>query len=149
VRPLRPPQRFARTINELQPANRLQGNQASSTDLKIAAGALESVGDVFARFIITFGIGSGLRGGQFTYLQQSYGYEFELDRVRWTDDLEVSGTLRWRTASGKLSSDVTLRQKGKDVGNLNFVWNDVEVNAIASISGVINGKPVKAQRLAP
>ena len=149
VRPLRPPLRFARTVNELQPVNGLKGNQASGTDLKIAAGALESVGDVFARFIITFGIGSGLRGGQFTYLQQPYGYEFELDHVRWTDDLEVSGTLRWRTASGKVSATVTLRQHGKNVGNLNFAWNDIEVDAIASISGVIHGKPVRAQHLAP
>jgi hypothetical protein len=39
--------------------------------------------------------------------------------------------------------------EGKNVGNLNFAWDDVEVNAIASISGTINGKRVKAQRLAP
>jgi hypothetical protein len=69
--------------------------------------------------------------------------------VQWTQDLEVSGTIRWRTASGKVAADVTLRQKGKNVGNLNFAWDDVEVNAIASISGTINGKRVKAQRLAP
>jgi hypothetical protein len=149
VRPLRSPPRFARTVNELNPAQGLRANQASSSDLKVAAGALETVGDVFARFIITFGVGSGLRGGQFTYLQQPDGYEFNLDRVRWTEDLEVSGTIRWRTASGKVSADVTLRHNGKDVGDLALAWNDVEVDAIASLSGVINGKRVSAQRLAP
>jgi hypothetical protein len=149
VRPLRTPPRFARTVNELKPAKGLRGNQASSSDLKVAAGALEAVGDVFARFIITFGIGSGLRGGQFTYLQQPDGYEFSLDRVRWAEDLEVSGTIRWRTASGKVSADVTLRHGGKNVGDIDLAWNDVEVNAIASMSGEINGRRVKAQRLAP
>jgi pimeloyl-ACP methyl ester carboxylesterase len=149
VRPLRSPPRFAKTVNELEPAYGLSGNQASSRDLKVATGALETVGDVFARLIITFGIGSGLRGGEFTYLQQPDGYEFDLDRVRWTEDLEVSGTIRWHTASGKVSADVTLRRYGKNIGNLNFAWNDVEVNALASIGGTINGNRVKAQRLAP
>ena len=149
VRPLRSPPRFARTVNELTPAKGLRGNQANSSDLKLAAGALETVGDVFARFIITFGIGSGLRGGQFTYLQQPDGYEFNLDHVRWTEDVEVSGSIRWRTASGEVLADVTLRRNGRNVGDLDFAWDDVEVDAIASISGTINGKRVRAERLAP
>jgi hypothetical protein len=90
-----------------------------------------------------------LRGGQFTYLQQPDGYEFNLDHVRWTEDLEVSGSIRWRTASGKVLADVTLRRNGRNVGDLDFAWDDVEVDAIASISGTINGKRVRAQRLAP
>ena len=149
VRPLRTPPRFARTVSELKPVNALKGDQASSSELKSAAGALETVGDVFARFIITSGIGSGLRGGQFTYLQQSYGYQFDLDHVRWTEDLEVTGTIRWYTASGDVSADVKLRQNGKNIGHLNFVWNDVDVNAIASITGTINGDRVQAKRIAP
>jgi hypothetical protein len=149
VRPLRTPPRFARTVSELKPVNALSGNKASSSELKSAAGALETVGDVFGRFIITYGIGSGLRGGQFTYLQQSYGYQFDLDHVKWTEDLEVTGTVHWYTASGYVSADVKLRQNGKSIGNLNFAWNDVEVNAIASIRGTVNGDRVRAQRIAP
>jgi hypothetical protein len=42
-----------------------------------------------------------------------------------------------------------LRQNGKNVGNLSFAWNDVAVNAIASITGTINGDRVRAQRIAP
>ena len=149
VRPLRVPPRFAKTVNELKPVDALSGNQANSSELKSAAGALETVGDVFARFIITYGIGSGLRGGEFTYLQQSYGYQFDLDHVKWTEDLEVTGTIYWYTASGDVSADVKLRQNGKYIGNLNFAWNDVAVSAIASITGTINGDRVKAQRIAP
>ena len=149
VRPLRLPPRFAKTVNELKPVDALSGNQANSSELKSAAGALETVGDVFARFIITYGIGSGLRGGEFTYLQQSYGYQFDLDHVKWTEDLEVTGTIYWYTASGDVSADVKLRQNGKYIGNLNFAWNDVAVSAIASITGTINGDRVKAQRIAP
>jgi pimeloyl-ACP methyl ester carboxylesterase len=149
VRPLRTPPRFARAVNELKPVDALSSNQAGSSELKSAAAALETVGDVFARFIITAGIGSGLRGGQFTYLQQPYGYEFDLDHVRWTEDLEVTGTIRWYTASGDVSAGVKLRQNGKNIGNLNFAWNDVDVNAMASIAGMINDHRVKAKRVAP
>ena len=149
VRPLRTPPRFARTVNELKSVDALRGNQASGSELKSAAGALETVGDVFARFVITFGIGSGLRGGAFTYLQQPYGYEFELDHVQWTEDLEVTGTIRWYTASGDVSAGVRLSQNGKNLGNLDFAWNDVDVNAIASITGMINGHRVRAKRIAP
>ncbi len=149
VRPLRTPPRFAKTVGELKPVDALTGNQAGSSELKSAAGALETVGDVFARFIITYGIGSGLRGGQFTYVQESYGYQFDLDHVQWTGDLEVTGTIHWYTATGDVSADVKLRQNGKNVGNLSFAWNDVAVNAIASITGTINGDRVRAQRIAP
>jgi pimeloyl-ACP methyl ester carboxylesterase len=149
VRPLRPPPRFARTVSELRPVEALSGNKAGRDELKSAAGALETVGDVFARFIITAGIGSGLRGGEFTYLQQPYGYEFNLDHVRWTEDLQVTGTIRWYTGSGDVFADVKLSQNGKNIGKLDFAWNDVDENAIASITGTVNGDRVKARRVAP
>ena len=78
-----------------------------------------------------------------------YGYEFELDHVQWTEDLEVTGTIRWYTASGDVSAGVRLSQNGKNLGNLDFAWNDVDVNAIASITGMINGHRVRAKRIAP
>ena len=86
-----------------------------------------------------------MRGGTFTYVQQPYGYEFDLDHVKWTEDLQVTGEIRWRTASGNVSADVKLRQDGKDLGDLSFAWNDVDVNAIASVTGTLNGNRVKAK----
>jgi pimeloyl-ACP methyl ester carboxylesterase len=149
VRPLRVPPRFARTVSGLIPVSALAGNQANTSELKIATGALETVGDVFARFIITDGSGVGLRGGQFSYTQEAYGYQFTLDHVQWTEDLQVTGTIRWDTASGIVTAAVNVRQAGKNIGNLNFAWYDVGVNTLASISGKINGDDVKAQRIAP
>ena len=149
VRPLRTPARFAKTASELTPATALSGNQASRTELKSAAAALETVGDVFARFAITAGTGSGLRGGGFSYLQQAYGYEFTLNGVAWTEDLKVSGTIRWFTASGAVAVDIQVQQSGKPIGVLYFAWNDVDSNAVASICGTLNGHRVLAERLAP
>jgi len=149
VRPIRTPPRFASAVSELEPPDALNGNQASRRELKLATGALETVGDVFSRFIITAGIGSGLRGGEFTYERKPYGYEFDLDRVQWTEDLQVSGKMRWYVKSGDVTADVRLRQDGKNVAQLDISWNDVEKNASALVTGHIGDKRVRAKRIAP
>ena len=149
VRPTRTVPRFAASIDALEPVRPSTGNQAGERELKLAAGALDTVGDVFARFIVTFGIGSGLRGGEFTYTLTPYGYEFDLDRVQWTGDLQVSGAVRWDVKSGDVTADVRLRQQGKNVGALAIAWNDVQQNATATLSGKIAGQIVEAQRIAP
>jgi pimeloyl-ACP methyl ester carboxylesterase len=149
VRPLRTVPTFARSVDELKPVDAISGNQANNAKLRIATGALETVGDVFARFLITFGIGGGLRGGEYTYVRDDVGYAWELDHVKWTDDLEVTGTMEWNLASGDVTADVMLRQNGKNVGNLSIAWNDVPSNAIATLTGTISGDRVKAKRIAP
>ena len=149
VRPIRTVPTFARSVNQLKPLDALRGNQASSARLRVASGALETVGDVFSRFLITAGLGGGLRGGSYTYLGTDAGYEWELARVKWTDDLEVSGTMAWDLASGNVTADVSLRQNARNVGNLSIAWNDVDKNAIASVTGTIGGERVKAKRIAP
>jgi hypothetical protein len=141
--------KFAAFVNQLEPVQAVQGNQAGARDLKLAAGALETVGDVFSRFLVTFGIGGGLRGGEFTYTLQPLGYEFELDRVKWTEDLQVSGRMRWHLDTGNVIAVVRLRQDDKQVGTLTIEWNDVQKNAIATLTGTIGTKAVKAKRIAP
>ncbi len=149
VRAVRTVPRFASQVARLAPATAVSGNQAGSNELRLVTGALETVGDVFSRFRVAYGIGSGLRGGKFTYARRPYGYEFTLDRVKWASDLQVTGTMRWYVQSGEVSADVTLRQGDKNVGQLNIAWNDVQKNAIAAVTGKARGKTVKAQRIAP
>ncbi|MGH8315059.1 MAG: alpha/beta fold hydrolase, partial [Steroidobacterales bacterium] len=149
VRPIRTVPKFARSVDDLKPLDALSGNRASNATLRIAAGALETIGDVFNRFLITYGSGGGLRGGDYTYERDDAGYAWHLRRVKWTDDLEVSGTMNWDLASGDVTAAVKLRQNGKQVGDLDVSWNDVESNAIASVTGTIDGDRVKAKRIAP
>ena len=149
VRPIRTPPRFARSVNELDPVTALVGNQANARGLKLAAGALETVGDVFARFLITFGFGGGLRGGEFVYIQKDYGYAFEFEHVKWTEDLEITGVMRWYLKANTVSADVQLWQNGTSVGALNIAWNDLDTNAMATLTGTIGNERVKAQRIAP
>jgi pimeloyl-ACP methyl ester carboxylesterase len=149
VRPIRTVPQFASTVEQLAPVQATTGNEASLRDLKVAAAALETVGDVFSRFLVTFGIGSGLRGGEFTYMLQPFGYEFALNRVQWTSDLQVSGRMRWNVSTGKVRADVRLRRGGAEAGTLTIEWNDVQKNAVATLTGAIANKTLKAKRIAP
>ena len=136
-------------MEQVAPAQATSGNEVSPRDLKLAAAALETVGDVFSRFLVTFGIGGGLRGGEFTYTLQPFGYEFELKRVQWTDDLQVSGVMRWNVSTGDVTADVRLRRAGAQAGTLAIKWNDIQSNAVATLTGTIGNKTVKAKRIAP
>ncbi|HKU16638.1 MAG TPA: alpha/beta hydrolase [Steroidobacteraceae bacterium] len=149
VRPIRTVPKFAASVEQLDPAQAATGNKASMRELQLAAATLETVGDVFSRFLVTFGIGSGLRGGEFTYALEPFGYEFELRRVQWTDDLQVTGRMRWHLATGNVIAVVNLLRDGKQLGSLTIQWNDVQKNAIASLNGTIGNKAVKARRIAP
>ena len=149
VRPIRTVPRFERSVAALKPAEATSGNVANASKLRLASGALETVGDVFSRFLITYGSGGGLRGGKYTYGRNGSKYVFQLNRVKWTDDLEVSGTMQWYLSSGNVTASVTLRQGGKSIGNLSIAWNDLKTSAIATLTGTISGDAVRAKRIAP
>jgi pimeloyl-ACP methyl ester carboxylesterase len=149
VRPIRTVPRFARLAEDLAPAQPTSGNQGGARELRLAAGALETVGDVISRFLITFGGGGGLRGGTFSYTRNGSGYDFDLNRVRWTEDLEVSGTIHWNQLTDVISSDVRLRRSGRNAGQLKIVWNDRQRDAVAALTGKIGDLDVKARRIAP
>lgn len=149
VRAIRTVPHFARLAEELAPVEALNGNRASASERRLASAALETVGDVIARFLITFGIGSGLRGGEFTYTINPSGYDFVLDHVKWTDDVQVSGTISWNQFTDAISADVKLSQNGRRVGRLDIDWNDGQRNAVAQLSGTVGDSRLEARRIAP
>jgi pimeloyl-ACP methyl ester carboxylesterase len=149
VRPIRTVPRFAKTSAALAPVDAVRGNRADRRALQLASGALETAGDVFARFLVTFGIGSGLRGGEFTYVRDGEGYTFTLDAVKWTEDLAVSGTMTWNLRTGVVTADLKLKQYGKPIGRLDIEWNDIPGNSLATLEGTIGGERVRARRIAP
>jgi hypothetical protein len=57
--------------------------------------------------------------------------------------------MRWHVANGKVTATVRLRRGGSQVGTLNIEWNDVNKNAVATLSGMIGNKTLKARRIAP
>jgi hypothetical protein len=83
VRAVRTVPRFALSAADLAPLIASAGNKATDAQRRIAAAGLEAVGDVIARYYVTYNsVGSGLRGGKFTYAATDVGYDFALQGVR-------------------------------------------------------------------
>jgi hypothetical protein len=150
IRPIRTVPLFALNSSAVAPALANTGNKGSTTELRIASAAAETVGDVVARFFTAYaGYGSGLRGGTFRWRTTSAGYSFTLTGLKWSNDLKVSGTMTWNLGTSAIASNVKLVKGGKSIGNLAISWNDNDAAAIATLTGTINGKAVKARRIAP
>jgi hypothetical protein len=150
VRPVRTVPLFAMNASELAPLNALKGDKTTDAQRRIAAAGLETVGDVIARYYVTFNfVDTGLRGGKFTYDASDTGYVFTLKNLQWTEDVAVSGTVSWDQTSNIITAQVTLKSGGAQVGNLNIRWNDGDINARATVTGTIQGATLNADRIAP
>jgi pimeloyl-ACP methyl ester carboxylesterase len=150
IRPIRTVPQFALNSSAVLPAFANTGNKGGTAELRIASAAAETVGDVVARFFTAYaGNGAGLRGGTFRWRTTSTGYSFTLTGLKWTGDLKVSGTMTWNLGTSVVASNVKLVKGGKSIGNLAISWIDNDAAAIATITGTINGKAVRARRIAP
>ena len=152
VRPVRTVPLFAVNASELAPLEALQGDQTTEAQRRIAAAGLETVGDAIARWYITyFYFDTGLRGGKFSYAETDTGYLFKLEKLKWTEDVEVSGSISWDQdpSSNLITARVILESGGKHLGTLQIQWNDGDINAVASVTGEIQGASLVAQRIAP
>ena len=150
VRPVRTVPRFARTAGELAPLKALKGDKTTDAQRRVAAAGLETVGDVIARYYVTFNfVDSGLRGGKLTYVATDTGYDFTLEGFKWTEDVAVTGTVSWDQTTNVITAQVILKTAGTQVGSLQIRWNDAHINALASVTGAIQGATLIAQRIAP
>jgi hypothetical protein len=150
VRPVRTVPLFAVSASELAPLEALKGDKTTDGQRRIAAAGLETVGDVIARYYVTFNyVDTGLRGGKFTYAATDTGYEFKLKGLKWTDDIAVSGTVSWDQTTNIITAQVTLKGAGTQLGTLQISWNDADINAMASVTGNIQGAALVATRIAP
>jgi pimeloyl-ACP methyl ester carboxylesterase len=150
VRPVRTVPRFARHAHELAPLGPTAGDESTDEERRIAAAALETVGDVIAQWYATLGSTlAGLRGGSFSYNSSANGYDFQLQDVQWTEDVAVSGAVSWNTQNNTVTASVDLKTGHKRAGTLHISWNDANFHAIASVQGQIHGAAVRAQRTAP
>jgi hypothetical protein len=128
----------------------LNGNAGDEFALKAASAVAETAGDVLARFFVNYsGSGVGLRGGTFSFQQSESGYDFQLEQVRWTADLAVSGAIRWDQSTGEIQAELSLDGPDLGRGNLKLAWNDREADAAVASPVSIAGRSVSAQRIAP
>ena len=147
VPPVRLVPRFAARIDALDPAIAEPGNAASDRALQLASAAVQTVGDILVRAAVnSSGHGAGLRGGRFEIAPGEDSRRTTLDRVRWTDDLAVSGTIdEARDAAGSVHAKLTIEGPDEIRGALEVRWEDRKTDAQARIRGEIAGRAVEAQ----
>jgi hypothetical protein len=92
---------------------------------------------------------AGLRGGKSTYVATDAGYDFTMKNVRFTQDVAVTGAITWDLTTNLVTADVSLKNGTDDLGSLSISWNDAKIDAIATLTGTIQGAVLKAQRIAP
>jgi pimeloyl-ACP methyl ester carboxylesterase len=149
VRPIRTVPAFVRGWAEVAPLAPLPGNEAGEAALRLASAAAETAGDALARYFVTLsGLGAGLRGGRFRLEPTRTGYAIRLEQARWTEDLAVSGTIDWDQVSGAIVARLDLDAAGH-AGTIELSWNDRDTDAVAHVSGTVDGTRVEAARIAP
>jgi pimeloyl-ACP methyl ester carboxylesterase len=151
VPPLRLVPRFARRIEELEPARPLAGNLASELELRAASAAVMAAGDVLGRARSnSSGRGVGLRGGSFEISSRPQSTRIVLHGVRWTSDLAVSGIVeRVREPPGAIAAHLRIDGPGGMAGRLEARWRDEAPDPRAAIQGAIGGTRVAAEIAAP
>jgi pimeloyl-ACP methyl ester carboxylesterase len=151
VPPLRLVPQFARHAAEVTRAAPRTGNAANDRELMIAHAALLTVGDVLARVEEnSSGSGKGLRGGSFLIVEHGVNVHVSLYRVRWTEDLSVSGAVE-RSPGRAATVRARIRIDGVDgeAGELQFGWREGSAHALATIRGSIDGHRLVAAARAP
>jgi len=158
VPPLRAVGSYAPSFTATPPALAGPGSGTGVLALRAAATAALTTADVLDRWFNNYtGSGAGLYGGTWSYSGDRLT-TFTMVRVRLTRDLAVSGTISWGRYSHVLTANLRLVQvdaAGRPVssgavnGTLDARWDTRVPGAIASLSGVLGGRPVVATMLAP
>jgi hypothetical protein len=141
--------KFAEIAADLDPATPLAGNKGTTTDLQVAAAAVQSAGDAIARWWMNInGTGVGLRGGTFQYSGPNSVTSYQLNAYQWTTDVAVTGTMQWNS-NGKINAQLSVAGPSGESGLLYISWASNQVHAQAAISGVIGGRKIAATMYAP
>jgi pimeloyl-ACP methyl ester carboxylesterase len=108
-----------------------------------------TVADVMARWWNMFGAtGVGLQGGRFT-TDGLVDVTWDLRKVRYVEDVAVSGRVSWSRATGAITTDVRVTGTGVKDGTLTITWNDWDQLAKARAVGTVGGREVDVRFLAP
>ncbi|MFO1468470.1 MAG: alpha/beta hydrolase [Steroidobacteraceae bacterium] len=146
---------FARHVQEVEPAQAQAPNEAGESPRRCAAAAVLTAADVLTRVRANgSGQGTGLRGGRFRITGPEQDRRIELDEVRWTEDLAVSGELHWRGPRAAVNATLRLSGEGPcGAGELQVQWpqekNQDASPSRASITGRIGDVEILAGLPAP
>ena len=136
---------FARRVAELEPLPAAPDDASSAEDRRLAAAALATVADMLARTAS----GRGLRGGRYRLRVHGAENEFVLESLRWCTDLAVSGRVMTDAqGSGGWARLRLLAADGRR-GTLHVRWPPGGPEALATLTGTVNGHTLAASAPAP
>ena len=150
IRPTRMPPPFPRHAADVPPATAGPGNAVPPSGLAFASAAVQTGADALVRWSLSRGgQGVGLRGGSFRTGWIGSIAGVRLDRVRWTEDLAVSGLVMWDRESASISAHVELEGPGLHRGSMDVSWSGRGEQAWALLTGTIDGEVLVASTSAP
>jgi pimeloyl-ACP methyl ester carboxylesterase len=143
--------RFAKRAAELDPATAEASNAGTTEDLRMAAAASQTLGDALARWWVnSSGKGVGLRGGTFAYKTSGSHSLYKFNKLRWTEDVEVSGNADWDyNFPGTAKAHLKMKTSDGKKGELTVSWNSRTPGADAQITGKLAGREIRATMYAP
>jgi hypothetical protein len=143
--------RFSLESRDLTPAAEFPGNSASPRQLRIVSAAVLAAGDLLARVDAnSTNHGRGLRGGTFRLKRSGAGVHIELDQVRWTSDVAVSGRiLRSSRRHGTVRAFLRVSTAEGPIGRLTVQWLEGVDRSQADIRGTFGIRKVVAESPAP
>ena len=150
-------QRFAEAAADAPPADVASGaDRSRPADRRASRVAVEALADVIDRWYAIPGFGgSGLYGGKFTMTSTdtspfaSRVWTLALKKLKWTQDVEVSGIATVPRGPGTASASLTVKGAGTDAGDLTVTWSTRQPGAKARIRGTIGGRAVDLSTPAP
>jgi len=142
---------FVRRAAEMPPAAPVAGNEADTAALSLVAAAIATADDAIDRLESRQGDGKGpgLRGGTFTTAKTDTGTRLTLERLRWTEDLAVSGTVVAPEGQGTVTAELSLDGRQGQQGTLTASWAVMTASSRVRIAGSIDGKTVAAEMAMP
>jgi pimeloyl-ACP methyl ester carboxylesterase len=136
---------FPRTAAGAAPASPHRGDRSTPAARRAAAVAAATVADAIERWTVNFsGADRGLRGGRWSYTGDRV-VRFRFRGTRFARDVPVSGTATWRLSDGAVRAG--LRLPGR--GHLSARWSMQRQLAVATLSGRLDGRRLRARMLAP
>jgi pimeloyl-ACP methyl ester carboxylesterase len=129
---------------------------STAADRRAARVAVETVADVIDRWYAIPGeTGVGLYGGKFRMTSSdtdpfvSRVWTLKLTRLKWTRDIQVSGTGTVPRGAGTANVTVDIEGAATESGKLAITWETRARNADARITGTIGGRSVDLLSPAP
>src|SRR4029077_21251514 len=130
-------------------AQGLDGNEAPAEALRVVTAALLTVEDAILRAEENgAGKGAGLRGGSYAATRVGAGYHLLLRKLRWTEELSVSGEADWPGRSGEVRALLEL-DTPELRGKLQTPSPEDGAHTRALVHGRPGGRTVAAEAPAP